>query len=91
MDGSAVEECDAISDCNIARKLSQKGCVAGVMTGTEDNVLALPDSDEEAETLCQLLVRRRLNRKGSCWMNLPRILLSAASLPGPISMKSNNA
>ena len=57
MDDSVVEERDAISNRNITRKLSQKGCVTGVMTGTEDDLLALPDSNEEVETLCPLFVR----------------------------------
>ena len=57
MDISVVEERDAISNRNIARKLSQKGCVTGVMTGTEDDVLAVPDSNKEVETLCPVFVR----------------------------------
>ena len=57
MDSSVVEERDAISNRNITRKLSQKGCVTGVMTGTEDNVLALPDPDEEVEILCPSFVK----------------------------------
>ena len=44
IDHTAVEERDAISYRNIARKLSQKGCVEGVVTSTEDNVLAFPDA-----------------------------------------------
>ena len=57
MDDSIVEERDAISNRNIARKISQKGRVPRVMTGTEDDVLALPDSNEEVETLCPLFVK----------------------------------
>ena len=57
MDISVVEERDAISNRNIARKLSQKGCVTGVMTGTKDDVLALPDSNKEIETLCPSFVK----------------------------------
>lgn len=56
MDISVMEECDAISNRNIVRKLSQKGRVTGVMTGTQDDVLALPDSNEEVETLCPSFV-----------------------------------
>lgn len=87
VDRNTSQQGDAITDGNFGRKPAEVRGITRVVASAKDDVLALLIANKEVETLCGFPSAQR--KPNSSVSYIPRILLSALSLPGPTSTKSN--